>query len=56
MGVVLVDHLTLGGTKEWCSMRREGYFPRTDGAPHTVAQAVRKIASIVIATYGILPL
>lgn len=26
VGVVLVDHLILGGTKEWCSIRREGYF------------------------------
>ena len=24
VGVMLVDHLILGGTKEWCSMRREG--------------------------------
>ena len=26
VGVVLVDHLILGGTKEWCSLRREGYI------------------------------
>ena len=26
VGLVLVDHLVLGGTKAWCSMRREGYF------------------------------
>ncbi len=26
VGVMLVDHLIVAGTKEWCSMRREGHF------------------------------
>ena len=25
-GLMLVDHVILGGTKEWCSMRREGHL------------------------------
>lgn len=28
VGVMLVDHLILGGVGAWCSMRREGHFPK----------------------------